>query len=87
MGSRAGKEVGILLLAEMSSKGNLAMACADYTPKTVEMAKADPSSVFGFISQNPVGGDSFLHLTPGVQLSEGGDSLGQQYNTPEKVAL
>lgn len=73
------------MLAQMSSKGNLAMACGDYTAKTVEMAKENDTTVFGFISQSNVGGDTFLHFTPGVQLVEGGDAFGQQYNTPDKV--
>jgi uridine monophosphate synthetase len=42
----------------------------------------------GFIAQRPLNsepGDNFITMTPGVQLAEGGDSMGQQYNTPRKI--
>jgi orotidine 5'-phosphate decarboxylase subfamily 1 len=84
------KEVGLplgralLLLAEMSSKGTL--ASGEYTKKSVEMAKQHPEFVIGFIAIKKVDSDpSFITLTPGVQLSVGGDTLGQQYLTPEEV--
>lgn len=87
---------GLLLLAEMSTKGTLARG--EYTEEAVRMARERRDFVIGFIAQKrmegvglreedpPMSGDEdFLILTPGVQLQAGGDGLGQQYNTPQTV--
>lgn len=81
-GTRA---LGLLLLAEMSSEGNLAKALPGYTTKTVEMAEAASDFVFGFISMGKIAGDEFMYLTPGVKMVTGSDGLGQQYATPDNV--
>jgi len=75
---------GLLLLAEMSSKGTLAKG--DYTEATLQMAKEHKDFVIGFITMRQLIDDPcFINMTPGVQLTAGGDKLGQQYNTPENV--
>ena len=56
----------------------------------VEAAHAHDDFVMGFISTNPKQWgvpvqEGMVHMTPGVQLRAGGDALGQQYNTPERV--
>ncbi|BFZ16023.1 hypothetical protein BsWGS_19062 [Bradybaena similaris] len=78
------KGCGCLLIAEMSSAGNL--ATGDYTAGTVSMAEANKDFVIGFICvRNLTSDPTFVHMTPGVQLSAGQDSLGQQYLTPSEV--
>ena len=80
------KQRGLLLLAEMSSANNL--LDAEYAQKTLRMAEAHPDFVMGFISQKKLSSNShWIYMTPGVQLSEGKDALGQQYITPEKAII
>ncbi|KAI9721179.1 MAG: hypothetical protein M1812_002340 [Candelaria pacifica] len=85
---------GLLLLAEMSSEGN--MLTGKYTERCVEIAREHKDFVLGFIAQhglNYKADDNFLTFTPGVSLppvsgiERKGDGLGQQYNTPRKVIL
>jgi len=84
---------GLILLAQMSSKGNL--ATDEYTKKAIELAEEYSNFVIGFIGN---GGNveelkklssqahpRFLILTPGVKLGGGGDTLKQQYTTPADV--
>lgn len=82
------RALGLVLLAEMSSQGNLASKLQGYTDAVVSMAEADAEFVFGFISMgrlNCKNAEHFIYMTPGVKLASGGDALGQQYNTPDKV--
>lgn len=72
-------QVKCLIVAEMSSSGNL--IDASYTEKSIEMAKKYPGNVVGFISQKPLA-KGFLTLTPGIHLDIKGDALGQTYRTP-----
>ncbi len=73
---------GLLLLAEMSSAG--AMTDAQYAKKAVEMGEAHMDFVMGFISQKKLSEHpGMVHFTPGIQLHEGKDALGQRYTTVE----
>jgi uridine monophosphate synthetase len=54
------------------------------------MAAEHPDFVMGFISTRPSAwkaewSKGLVQMTPGVQLGGGGDAMGQQYNTPERV--
>ncbi|PCH41113.1 Orotidine 5'-phosphate decarboxylase [Wolfiporia cocos MD-104 SS10] len=88
---------GLLLLAEMSSKGNLATGA--YTAEAVHMARTHRDFVVGFIAMRRMESvptpdasvvdedEDFLVLTPGVGLDVKGDAMGQQYRTPREVVF
>ncbi|KAG0167474.1 orotidine 5'-phosphate decarboxylase [Apophysomyces sp. BC1034] len=79
---------GLLLLAEMSSKG--ALTKGDYTVESVEMARRNKDFVFGFIAQHKMNehpDEDFVVMAPGVGLDVTGDGLGQQYRTPHQVIV
>lgn len=79
-----GQERGILLLVEMSSKGNLADQA--YSRASLKIAEEHTDFVVGLITQNLFSQDpGIIHITPGVKIEEKRDHLGQQYNTPERV--
>ena len=79
---------GILILAEMTSKGSLAVG--GYTRASVDIARKFPKSVIGFVSTKELsafadsGGneEDMVVFTTGVNISSKGDGLGQQYQTP-----
>ena len=75
---------GLLLLAQMSSQDNLLND--DYTRQAAKLAIEYPDFVMGFICQERfLEDDGFIYCTPGVQLTEAGDDLGQRYRTPEQA--
>ncbi|BFZ55396.1 orotidine 5'-phosphate decarboxylase [Savitreella phatthalungensis] len=88
MASVAGKigaPRGALLLAEMSSEGNL--CSKDYQDGAITQAKSYPEFVTGFISQRrqPNLPSEALVLTPGVNMDIQGDGLGQQFASPRNA--
>jgi len=73
---------GLLLLAEMSSAGNL--LDKRYAEQTLQMAQQYPEFVIGFITQHALSDElHWINMTPGVKLEGGTDKLGQRYVTPE----
>merc|ERR1712018_223949 len=76
---------GLLLLPEMSSKGN--MLDARFKGEALKWADAHSDLIIGFISMGEITSDRphLIHMTPGVNLKSKGDNLGQQYKTPELV--
>jgi len=80
------KNRAVLLIAELSSAGNLMND--DYRQETLNMAEKFADIAIGFITQHALSSDPhWINLTPGVKLQEGGDNLGQQYITPKKAIL
>ncbi len=84
------RDRGILLLAEMTSKGSLAVG--EYTRASVEIAKKHKGHVLGFVATRQLSADvesdtaepeeDFVIFTTGISISSRGDALGQQYQSP-----
>lgn len=78
-----------LLIAELSSKGNL--IDENYIKETVKLADENKDFVIGFICQSRVSSDpAMINITPGIQLKDEksmNDNLGQCYNTPEMAII
>lgn len=77
------RPIGLLLLAQMSSQGNL--ITAEYTRQTIQMAHNHRDCVIGFIGQKRLTNDDLITMTPGVKLKSAADHLKQTYNTPEFI--
>ena len=86
-------ERAILILAEMTSKGSLAVG--EYTRVSVETAQRHSRVVMGFVATRelsavdsgfkPAKNEDFVVFTTGVNIASKGDALGQQYQTPESA--
>lgn len=80
------KNRGLLLIAEMSSRDHLMDDL--YKQKTLQLAEQYADFAIGFITQHALSADPhWINFTPGIQLENNGDTLGQQYNTPEQAVL
>lgn len=79
---------GVLVLAEMTSKGSL--ATGSYTKASIDIARQYPQTIMGWVankelsqsSDQAVEDEDFVVFTTGVNVSSKGDALGQQYQTP-----
>lgn len=82
-----GKSFGVLIIEKMSTTGSL--SGDDFTKLVVSASEKYSDTVMGFICQKKVENTSegLLHCTPGVNLEEKGDNLGQNYNTPDSVIV
>lgn len=90
-------ERGLLILAEMTSKGSLATGV--YTARSVDYARRYKGFVMGFVCNRALTGEKtddsvdkdeseaedFVVFTTGVNLATTGDALGQQYQTPQSA--
>lgn len=82
---------GLLLLAQMSSAGNL--ATKEYTDACVDAARANKEFVVGYICQENLNthreDGGLLNFTPGVGMpkagGQSGDGKGQIWRTPDVV--
>ena len=90
-----GRTGGVLLLAQMSSSGNL-LEIPGYTDAVVAAGKGHPAC-FGFIGNGSRAnelaelranvGDGKMIWTPGVNIVTGDAELGQRYGDPREAVL
>lgn len=74
-------DIGIVLVAEMSSKDNL--IDKKYTENVIDLANKFPDNIVGFVAQNKLTLDpTQFTFTPGISLDLSNDNLGQQYSAP-----
>lgn len=79
-----GRNVGALIVAEMSSDGNLAKG--EYTKGCVQLSQAKKEIVVGLVSQSKLTKDyGCIQMTPGVHLTVEGDGNDQRYVTPAQA--
>ena len=88
-----GKSAGLVLIAQMSSEGNL--ATPEYTAKNIELAKRHKDFVVGFIGSGlhkagikqlrKLAGDAYMIFTPGIKFKDEHDALGQAYAAPAEA--
>lgn len=73
-----------LIVAQMSSEGNL--ATPEYAEKCTQMA-IDHDNAVGVIAQSRLDDTipGLIQMTPGVQISQKSDNMGQQYNDPQRA--
>ncbi|XP_050424890.1 uridine 5'-monophosphate synthase [Adelges cooleyi] len=78
---------GVFIIAELSCEGNL--ISQQYTKDTVKIAEDYKDIVVGLVCQTNgvLPSPSLLQLTPGVNITSSGDSLGQKYQTPSDIIL
>ena len=92
--SDVGRQGGVLLLAQMSSRGNLLVP--SYTDEVVSKGRSH-DGVFGFIGNGSrpaelaelrakVGTEKLI-WTPGVNLAVGDGAMGQRYGDPTEAVL
>jgi len=90
-----GREGGVLLLAQMSSAGNL-LETPGYSEAVVSVGKEHPAC-FGFIGNGSspeelsqlrqLVGNGRIIWTPGVSISEWDGELGQRYGNPSQAVM
>lgn len=78
------RDRALLLIAQMSSQGNLLNRA--YLQKIILQATMHRDFVIGFISQGAISDDpGFCYFTPGVHLEKSQDALRQGYITPQEA--